>query len=192
MAPEQRRDMRADILDAARELFGSKGYTVTSIADLADALGVTKGALYYHFKSKEAILDALVKEPAADLTLIAQDAAGRAPRELLGALIDLQARYPAAYMALQSGDASVLQEYSQRHDFAGKTEQITLAVAGPSASAGRVIRARMAVAAAKEGTMAALMLGNGSLPDDVRLEVLDAATAVLDAGERSPQQGLRD
>ncbi len=185
MGPERRRDMRADILDAARELFGTKGYTITSIADLADALGVTKGALYYHFKSKEAILDALVAEPAAELAVIAKDAAGRPPRELLSALIDLQVRYPAAYMALQSGDASVLQEYSQRHDFAGKTEQIIIAVAGRRPSATRVIRARMAVAAVKEGTMAALMSGHGKLADSTRLDVLEAAMAVLDAGGQS-------
>ena len=182
MSTERRRDMRADILGAARELFGTKGYTVTSIADLADALGVTKGALYYHFKSKEAILDALVAEPAAELAVIAEGAPGRPPRELLSALIDLQVRYPAAYMALQSGDASVLQEYSQRHDFAGKTEQIILAVAGPRPSAARVIRARMAVAAVKEGTMAALLSGQGKLADSTRLDVLEAAMAVVDAG----------
>ena len=187
MTTQQRRDMRTDILDAARELFGTKGYTVTSIADLADALGVTKGALYYHFKSKEAILDALVAEPAAEITVIASNAAHRTPRELLTALIDLQAHYPAAYMALQSGDASLLQEHSQRHDFAGKTEQIILAVAGRRPSAARIIRARMAVAAVKEGTMAALVAGHGKLTNRTRLDILDAAMAVLDAGsEPSP------
>jgi hypothetical protein len=110
---------------------------------------------------------------------------GRPPRELLRALIDLQVRYPAAYMALQSGDASVLQEYSQRHDFAGKTEQIILAVAGRRPSATRVIRARMAVAAVKEGTMAVLMSGYGKLTDSTRLDVLEAAMAILDAGGQS-------
>ncbi|MEZ0113736.1 AcrR family transcriptional regulator [Catenulispora sp. EB89] len=174
--------MRADILDAARQLFGTKGYTVTSIADLADALGVTKGALYYHFKSKEAILSALVAEPAAEIAAIAEDAAGRTPQELLTALIDLQAKHPAAYMALQSGDASVLQEHSQRHDFVGKTELIILAVAGRDPSPVRVIRARMAVAAVKEGTMAALVAGQGELADDMRVELLEAAMATLDAG----------
>ena len=185
MTTPQRRDMRAEILDTARRLFGTKGYTVTSIADLADALGVTKGALYYHFKSKEAILSALVAEPAAEIAVIARDAADRTPRELLTALIDLQARHPAAYMALQSGAASVMQEHSQRHDFAGKTELIIMAVAGRQPSPSRVIRARMAVAAVKEGTMAALLAGNGTLTDRMRLDLLEAATATLDAGGSS-------
>lgn len=185
MTPQQRRDMRADILDAARKLFGTKGYTVTSIADLAEALGVTKGALYYHFKSKEAILSALVAEPAAEIAVIASDAAERTPQELLTALIDLQAKHPAAYMALQSGDASVLQEHSQRHDFTGKTELIILAIAGQNPSPMRLIRARMAVAAVKEGTMASLVAGQGTLTDGTRQDLLEAALATLDPGSRS-------
>ncbi len=88
-------------------------------------------------------------------------------------------------MALHSGEPSVLQEYSQAHDFKGKTERITLAIAGPDASAGRVIRAQMAVAAAKEGTMAALMLGNGSLASDLREQILNAAATVLEANDKS-------
>ena len=128
--------MRADILDAARQLFGTKGYTFTSIADLADALGVTKGALYYHFNSKEAILS------AAEIAVIAEDAVDRTPEELVTALIDLQGK-PAAHMALQSRDTSVVQEHSQSHDFVGKTELIIMAVASQHPSPARVIRARL-------------------------------------------------
>ena len=37
-------------------LFVDKGYSATSIQDIVDALGVTKGSFYYHYKSKEALL----------------------------------------------------------------------------------------------------------------------------------------
>lgn len=37
-------------------LFVGKGYSATSIQDIVDALGVTKGSFYYHYKSKEALL----------------------------------------------------------------------------------------------------------------------------------------
>lgn len=173
------RDMRAQILGTAQRLFGAKGYTVTSIADIAAALNVTKGALYYHFRSKEAILDALVEEPAARLAVIAAQADSMPPRDVLAALIDLQAEHPAAYMAVLSGDASVLQEYSRRHDFAGKTRQVAAALAGPDAPPSRLIRARMAIAALKEGTMAALAAGEGTLAPTARDDVLNAAAAVL-------------
>lgn len=48
------------ILDVAGELFVEKGYENTSIQDIIDRLdGLTKGAIYHHFKSKEAILMAV-------------------------------------------------------------------------------------------------------------------------------------
>lgn len=49
-----------EILDAAQKLFLEKGYDNTTIQDLTDELGgLTKGAVYHHFKSKEEIMDAL-------------------------------------------------------------------------------------------------------------------------------------
>ena len=48
------------ILDAAQRLFLEKGYDNTTIQDIVDELGgLTKGAVYHHFKSKEEILDAV-------------------------------------------------------------------------------------------------------------------------------------
>jgi AcrR family transcriptional regulator len=47
---------RERILDVALELFGEQGYENTSLRDIADRLGVTKAALYYHFERKEDIL----------------------------------------------------------------------------------------------------------------------------------------
>ena len=48
------------ILDAARRLFLEKGYEATTIQDIVDELGgLTKGAVYHHFKSKADIMNAL-------------------------------------------------------------------------------------------------------------------------------------
>jgi AcrR family transcriptional regulator len=47
---------RDRILDIALELFTEQGYDKTSIRDIAERLGFTKAALYYHFKSKADIL----------------------------------------------------------------------------------------------------------------------------------------
>jgi AcrR family transcriptional regulator len=44
------------IMDAAAELFARDGFGATSLNDIADVLGVTKVALYYHIKNKEEIL----------------------------------------------------------------------------------------------------------------------------------------
>lgn len=51
---------RNEILDVAEELFGRKGFDGTSTKDILDHVGIARGTLYYHFKSKEAIMDALI------------------------------------------------------------------------------------------------------------------------------------
>jgi AcrR family transcriptional regulator len=50
---------RERILNVALELFTEKGYDGTSLREIAETLGVTKAAIYYHFASKEDILMAL-------------------------------------------------------------------------------------------------------------------------------------
>jgi AcrR family transcriptional regulator len=52
-------DTRERILDVALDLFTEQGYDGTSLRQIAEQLGVTKAALYYHFESKEDILMAL-------------------------------------------------------------------------------------------------------------------------------------
>jgi AcrR family transcriptional regulator len=52
-------DTRQRILDVALDLFTEQGYDGTSLRQIAEQLGVTKAALYYHFESKEDILMAL-------------------------------------------------------------------------------------------------------------------------------------
>jgi AcrR family transcriptional regulator len=50
---------RERILDVALELFTKQGFDGTSLREIAEKLGVTKAALYYHFASKDDILMAL-------------------------------------------------------------------------------------------------------------------------------------
>jgi hypothetical protein len=47
------------ILEAARVLFAARGYRATSMQAIADEVGITKAALYYHFESKDEILHQL-------------------------------------------------------------------------------------------------------------------------------------
>ena len=54
-------ERKNEILDAAAELFAAKGYEETSTGDILDRVGIARGTLYYHFKSKEDILDALIE-----------------------------------------------------------------------------------------------------------------------------------
>ncbi|AQT78433.1 TetR family transcriptional regulator [Mycolicibacterium litorale] len=92
---------RQRIQDVARELFGQKGVQRTSLQDIADRLGITKPALYYHFKSREelvrSILQPLIEEGER---FVAEQEARAAdnpatPRELLEGYFDFHYRHRA-------------------------------------------------------------------------------------------------
>jgi AcrR family transcriptional regulator len=65
---ERTGDTRERIKDVALELFTEQGYEQTSLREIAERLGVTKAALYYHFKSKEEIVHAFVEDRVTRLT----------------------------------------------------------------------------------------------------------------------------
>jgi AcrR family transcriptional regulator len=54
---KQKAETFIDIMRSAEALFMQRGYEKTSMRQIADRSGVTKGALYYHFDSKESLLD---------------------------------------------------------------------------------------------------------------------------------------
>jgi AcrR family transcriptional regulator len=60
-------DTRTRIQAVALELFIEQGYEATSLREIAERLGVTKAALYYHFKTKEDIVASLVQDRIDDL-----------------------------------------------------------------------------------------------------------------------------
>lgn len=57
-----RGEARARLLEAARNLVRHKGFAATSVDDLCAAAGVTKGAFFHHFASKEALGVALIDD----------------------------------------------------------------------------------------------------------------------------------
>ena len=59
---EQAEETRRAILDAARHLFETQGYPRTSIANIVEAAGISKGALFHHFASKDALFFEIWKE----------------------------------------------------------------------------------------------------------------------------------
>ncbi|AZS16216.1 TetR/AcrR family transcriptional regulator [Paenibacillus lutimineralis] len=68
-------ERRNEILDAANELFAQKGFDGTSTNDILEKVGIARGTLYYHFKSKEDIMDALIERYSVRLIGAAQEIA---------------------------------------------------------------------------------------------------------------------
>jgi AcrR family transcriptional regulator len=61
-------DTRQRIQQVALELFTANGYEATSLREIAERLGVTKAALYYHFRTKDEIIDSLFADRMAKVT----------------------------------------------------------------------------------------------------------------------------
>jgi AcrR family transcriptional regulator len=92
---DQGRATRAALIDVATELFATKGYEATAIPAVVDAAGVSRGALYHHFASKEALFEAVLQSVEAEATLKVTRAARGATDPLDGLR-----RGCAAYLAM--------------------------------------------------------------------------------------------
>ena len=57
---EEAQETRNRILDTAEQVFVKKGVSNTSLAQLAEAAGVTRGAIYWHFRNKADLFDAMM------------------------------------------------------------------------------------------------------------------------------------
>lgn len=62
--PRDGRETKEKIFEATQVLFLKKGYAGTSVENIIEAVGITKGAFFYHFKSKEDLAKALIERYA--------------------------------------------------------------------------------------------------------------------------------
>jgi len=174
------------ILDIARELFARRGYTGTTIADIARELGTTTAALYYHFPSKADILRGLLAEPMTAYQRILATLETQQPSatELLGAFIDL-AVDSRELAAVIDRDPAVREIIDEQLPLSSQqmAEKVIAALAGPGAGRSATLRAYAAFAVIKEATMAVMSLGgldaDGKLEPEDRAEILDAALRAL-------------
>ena len=91
-----RSDTRQRIQEVARELFLQHGVQRTSLQDIADKLGITKPALYYHFTSREELVRSIVMPLIDDGERFVDDQEGRRDidaRELLEGYFDFHYRH---------------------------------------------------------------------------------------------------
>jgi AcrR family transcriptional regulator len=68
-------DSRAAILEAAKHLFMQDGFRGISMRQIAEAVGVTKAALYYHFKDKEELFVAIVEQYLVAMSFLIDEVA---------------------------------------------------------------------------------------------------------------------
>jgi AcrR family transcriptional regulator len=159
---------RARILDVALDLFLAQGYDGTSLRQIAEQLGVTKAALYYHFESKEDILMALHMR-LHDFGKDALDSVGDKPMtlkhwaQLLDLLVDQMLAQRKLFLMHERNQAAMEKLHSEQHNEAHDDIQDRFRkILGDN----RVPdRDRVRMAAAFGAAFAGLFLSGESFPD---------------------------
>jgi AcrR family transcriptional regulator len=122
--PTVRHDLVAnEIYDQATRLFAERGFAGTSFQDIADAVGLTRPALYYYVKNKEELLDKLVTEitegSAAGISPIARRA-DLGPAAKLHAIMETsvlrQAQYAPRFQLLIRSEADLQDNLAKAHE----------------------------------------------------------------------------
>ncbi len=98
----QKQKTRQNILEAAYCLFGSKGILGTRMQDVAEAAGVSHGAVFMHFKTQEALVSAVIEDFGGKVAMRTHElAAGQTGvRGVLGAHLQMLADFEDFYCRL--------------------------------------------------------------------------------------------
>jgi AcrR family transcriptional regulator len=157
---ERRTDTRETIRSVALELFAEQGYDRTSLREISERLGVTKAAVYYHFKTKEEILISLIEDFLAQIEDLADWAqaqpAGVATRQQVlrrySELLDERTTQLAQF--LHEGQAAI-RDLAAGTQMRKRVDRLIDTLATPDQPLDTRLRARLALIALHLGTFTA-------------------------------------
>ncbi len=170
---------RARILSVALELIADHGFAATSTREIAERLGFTKAALYYHFRTKDDLLAAIVGPAMADLeALIERGRAVRTPeerRDLVKGYVDLVATHADLIRVLAS-DPSVKESAGLHAALPVFRRLVPLLAGADELDTAQRTRVRAALTAVHGALVQAQPADD---PEIVRATAFEAACAVL-------------
>ena len=170
-------------------LFTEQGYEATSLREIAEQLGVTKAALYYHFKSKEDIVTSLVEDyfGAIDDLVTWGRTLPKTPEsraEVLRRYYSIVAGAGEVFRMLQHNQASVnsLAHAKNRSElFRERMDALVGLLTEENAPLESQVRAAVALASVSFGCM--FYADRADDPEEVRAVVLDIACGLSGAAE---------
>ncbi len=142
-------DTRARLIDAAIALFGRHSFAGTSLQMIADDLGLTKAAIYYHFRSREQLLTGVVEpifrqlETVVDAAETLRSVSARADAMLCG-YAEMAVRHRALVSVL-GGDPSVIRQLSAQPGWAELIERQMRLLADVEPGPGGLVKAAVVV-----------------------------------------------
>src|SRR5262249_16049398 len=156
-----RSDTRERIQSVALQLFAEHGYDKTSLREISERLGVTKAALYYHYKSKEDIVRSLVEDYFGQIDALIEWGRGqpRTPRlrgEVLSRYFGIVAGGTEVFRMLHLNQAAVsgLASAKDRSElYRERMDALVNLLTEPGAPLATQLRAGVALASVSFGCM---------------------------------------
>jgi AcrR family transcriptional regulator len=160
MAAEERRSgTREKIQAVALELFAEQGYEKTSLREIADRLGVTKAALYYHFRTKEDIVGSLFDDYLGKIDEILDWARTQEPstllrKEIVRRYAEVLAGSGSSIMQFIQGNQSAVRDLKDSSKLFERFKTVSRLLVDPTAPLTSQIKAGMAMAMLHVGNYA--------------------------------------
>jgi len=152
----RRTGTREQIRAAALDLFAERGYDATSLREIADRLGVTKAAVYYHFRTKEEILASLFDDMLAGLDAIIEWAGDEAPgparaREIVERYSTLLATDSGGEVSRIVQSQQALKQFAPGEEMKRRFEAMSALLAPDVTDPAQRLRGRLALVAVHMG-----------------------------------------
>lgn len=141
----RRTDTRERALSVALKLFAQQGYSVTSLREIAEQLGVTKAALYFHFRTKEEILTAILRGYLDGIAALVDGAAAEQPDEILRAFAAHQRQWGSDLTLLVRQNATEIHGLPIAGEIKEVMYSLITVLAPPGADAAQRLRVRTAL-----------------------------------------------
>ncbi|KQZ14173.1 TetR family transcriptional regulator [Mesorhizobium sp. Root554] len=192
---------RADLIAAARQLFTEKSYSETGTPEIVARAGVTRGALYHHFKDKQALFWAVAEQEAEAVAAEIERAAppdAQSPRDALlagsDAYLDAMRAPGRTRLLLLDGPAVLgragMDEIDSRHG--NRTLREGLVAAMRSGAIRKLPPDALTSLLAAAFDRAALAIDAGESPRDCRAVLAALIDGLIENNRPSPQQpGVR-
>jgi AcrR family transcriptional regulator len=180
-----RTDTRSRAQRVALELFAEQGYEKTSLREIAERLGVTKAALYYHFKSKEDIVHSFTDDYVAEIDALigwarAQPRTEATRREMLDRYVGIVLAGGEVFRFFEQNRAAVqaMDAGKERfHRFRDRLDALVEVLVGPDAPLRDRVRATSAILSV--GATCMVYLHRVGDPGKLRAIILEIATDLI-------------
>ncbi len=174
---------RAALIDAAGNLFSTKGYAATSLEEIGAQLGVSRGTVLFHFDTKLALLFAVVGPLSEDIGVVLSEfekqptpLAARQRRAFLGRYCETLAAHPYATRLLVR-DLSSITQLNLPATGPGVTSRMLALLEGPAPDTSAKLRASAALGA----ILRPMTVPPVELDDDARDLLVQCALAAYSA-----------